>query len=247
VTDRALADLVDVELQLLRDRDLPRDELHRRDRRIGLEIGALDAADPAARLSLLRAWAHALQKAERTGSVGETFVRVYHAAAWVLVLLGLGSGAGTASAVLAYDGTHPVNVVHFLAVFVGLQLVLLTLFATSTLLWRLRDRLPGASGLYGLVRLIFDALAGLFERRLSAERRTMIRAARGRLRSSHIVYGDVERWLMVSLAQRFGLFFNLGALATCLYLVAFSDLAFAWQTTLRVTAEEFHRLISVTA
>jgi hypothetical protein len=107
--------------------------------------------------------------------------------------------------------------------------------------------MPAVSGLYGLLRWAFDAVGGLFERRLSAERRAVLKAARGHLRSSRIVYGNVERWLLVSLAQRFGLAFNLGALATCLYLVAFSDLAFAWQTTLSFSAEGFHRVLSVLA
>jgi hypothetical protein len=88
---------------------------------------------------------------------------------------------------------------------------------------------------------------GLFERRLSAEQRGFLAAARGRLRSSQLVYGDLERWLLVAVAQRFGLAFNLGALATCLYLIAFSDLAFAWQTTLDWTSEGFHRAIALLA
>lgn len=244
MVDEALADVVDVEIQLHRDRDRPREELRRRDRAIGLALREIDAAD---RRALLGGWVRAVQKEEGDAGAGETFVRVTHALAWLLALFGLLSGAGAASAVLAYDGKHPVNVVHFLAVFVGLQLLLLLLFVSSSTLWRLRGRLPGASGLYGLVRLGFDGLAGLFDRRLSAERRASLRAARGGLRVSHVVYGDLERWLIVSLAQRFGLFFNLGALATCLYLISFSDLAFAWQTTLDVGAPEFHTLVRVIA
>jgi hypothetical protein len=138
-------------------------------------------------------------------------------------------------------------VVHFLAVFVAAQLGLLLLLLLSTTVWALRDRMPGFSGVYGLLRALLDAAMRAFERRLTAERRSALAAARGRLRASTVVYGDVERWLLVSLGQRFGLWFNLGALATCLYLVAFSDLAFAWQTTLAWSAESFHRAIALIA
>ena len=245
-----LADLVDVELQLLRDRDAGREDVRRRDRRIGIAIDAgkrAASSDRDERLALLRDWVRAVHSETGQDSAGGRTVRTYHALGWLLTLLGLSSGSGAAAAVLSYDGTRPVNVVHFLALFVGVQALLLLLLALSTGLWRFRDRMPAVSGLYGLLRWAFDAVAGLFERRMSAERRTMLKAARGRLRSSQIIYGAVERWLLVSLAQRLGLAFNLGALATCLYLVAVSDLAFAWQTTLNVSADGFHRLLSVLA
>ena len=45
------------------------------------------------------------------------------------------------------------------------------------------------------------------------------------------LYADVERWMLFALTQRFGLWFNLCALATCLVLVIFTDLAFSWSTT----------------
>jgi hypothetical protein len=245
-----LADLVDVELQLLRDRDAGREDVRRRDRRIGIAIDAgarAASSDPDQRMAVLRDWVRAVHAEAGHESAGARMVRVQHALGLLLTLFGLLSGTGAAAAVLSYDGTRPVNVVHFLALFVGLQAILLLLLALSTTLWRLRARLPAASGVYALLRWAFDAVGGLFERRLSADQRAMLKAARGRLRSSHIVYGHVERWLLVSLAQRLGLAFNLGALATCLYLVAFSDLAFAWQTTLSFNAEGFHRMLSVLA
>lgn len=245
-----LADLVDVELQLLRDRDAGRDEVRRRDRRIGIAIDAgarAASSDRDERIAVLRDWVHAVHAETGHDSAGARVARAHHALGWLLTLLGLSSGSGAAAVVLSYDGTRPVNAVHFLALFVGLQILLLLLLALSTALWRFRDRLPAVSGLHGLLRWAFDAVVGLFERRLSAEKRALLKAARGRLRSSQIVYGDVERWLLVSLAQRLGLAFNLGALATCLYLVAVSDLAFAWQTTLTISADGFHRVMSVLA
>jgi Protein of unknown function (DUF2868) len=239
-----LADLIDLEVQLARDHDVPREQRQARDRRLGLTLGADDRPrDAVGQRALLVDWVRAV----REESLGSRIVGIYQTLGALLVLLGLSSGAGTAAAVLAYDGTRPVNVVHFLAVFVGLQLVLLALFLLSAPLWRLRGRVPFVQGIYGALRWLASALAGLAERRLSAERRAQLKAARGRLAASHQVYGTAERWLLVSLGQRFGLSFNLGALATCLYLVAFSDLAFAWQTTLDWSAEGFHHALTLLA
>ena len=245
--DLELADLIDVELQLLRDRDLAPEELRRRDRRIGVSLDADRRVRAGERRLVLAGWVREVRRESDGESAGERTVRAYHALGWLLGLVGALFGMGTAAAVLAYDGSRPVNVVHFLAVFVGAQLALLLLLLLSTLVWSMRERLPGFSGVYGLLRLLLDAVVRAFERRLTAERRSSLAAARGRLRASTVVYGELERWLLISLGQRFGLWFNLGALATCLYLVAFSDLAFAWQTTLEWSAESFHRTVALIA
>jgi hypothetical protein len=46
----------------------------------------------------------------------------------------------------------------------------------------------------------------------------------------------------LSCSQSFGVFFNLGALAVAFYLIAFTDLAFAWSTTLDVEAATLERV-----
>jgi len=63
----------------------------------------------------------------------------------------------------------------------------------------------------------------------------------------HRLYSAVERWVLLGLTQRFGLAFNAGALAVCLYLITFSDLAFAWNTTLQVESVSFHKLLKAIA
>jgi len=63
-----------------------------------------------------------------------------------------------------------------------------------------------------------------------------------RIKVKQKLYGSVEKWLVIRLTQRFGLSFNIGALATCLYLITFSDLAFAWNTTLEINNKTFHTI-----
>ena len=51
--------------------------------------------------------------------------------------------------------------------------------------------------------------------------------------------------MLFSITQLGGFAFSLGALASCTYLVTFSDLAFAWNTTLDVSPDFFHRIVSI--
>jgi hypothetical protein len=50
------------------------------------------------------------------------------------------------------------------------------------------------------------------------------------------------RCLIVRAAQLFGVFFNVAALAGCLYRIAFSDVAFGWSTTLHLDANAVHQI-----
>jgi hypothetical protein len=69
-----------------------------------------------------------------------------------------------------------------------------------------------------------------------------------RLRSRRSLYQHVEPWLLLGVTQGFGVAFNLGALLAFLRLVVFSDLAFAWSTTLvELDAERFHAVAAAVA
>jgi hypothetical protein len=69
----------------------------------------------------------------------------------------------------------------------------------------------------------------------------------GKLGALGSVYGAAERWRLMALTQRTALFFNVGALVSCLYLIAFTDLAFAWSTTLDVPATTMAFLLRAVA
>ena len=61
------------------------------------------------------------------------------------------------------------------------------------------------------------------------------------------LYGDVERWLLFSMAQRLGVVFNGAALVTSLALVSFTDLEFSWSTTLDTDAGEVRAVLDAVA
>ena len=130
----------------------------------------------------------------------------------LLSAAGLILGAGAAATSLSYDGQAPVNLWQFLAVFVLLQVVLLvfTVIAVGTS-W-LRKRAWASTAQRLLQNYAGKHLPPNFSGR-------------------HSLYSNSQRWLLMQLTQRFGVFFNLGALLVFAWLVLFSDLAFAWSTT----------------
>jgi len=160
-----------------------------------------------------------------------------------LAVLGLLLGWGAAAALLAYDGTRPVNVVHMLAVFVAAQLLLLLLLGWVLVPASWARRVPGAEALQGFLAWLspgqLTRLAGYALPRHLRDSMARTSAGPG---SAPGPMGAVVKWGIVVSAQVFGVAFNLGALATCLYLVTFSDLAFAWSTTLQPDPARVHRL-----
>jgi hypothetical protein len=237
----ALSYLVDLWVQLQRDADRPDAELHRRDRELARQ-NRWSNADPK---TVLCQWLDAL-RAQGESLPGRSAVRLFGLLRVALAALGLLTGWATAATLLAYDGTRPVNVVHLLAVFVGAQLLLLLLLGTALLPTRCARRIPGLARLQEwlawlspgqLTRLSAYALPpGL---RPGFAHAVAPRQTAGR--PLHALHTPLK-WAVTASAQVFGVAFNLGALATCLYLVVFSDLAFAWSTTLRPDPVRVHRL-----
>lgn len=238
-----LAYLVDLAVQLQRDTGRTDVELHRRDRALA---GALRQANRDRR-SLLLSWLDALRD---TGHPlpGHSVGTVYRVMILALVILGLAVGGSAAATVFHYNGTQPVNIVNVLAVFVGTQLLLLVLLAVVILPHQLTRRLPGVVAVQEvlawlspgqLTRLAFRLLPRDLRERLAE----LIRHS-----SPHRQQlGRVQKWAIVFAAQAFAVAFNVGALAGCLYLITFSDLAFSWSTTLEPNVEKVHHLTQVLA
>jgi hypothetical protein len=239
-----LANLIDLEAQLARDRDADPGALAARDRAL-LAGAPVEASRPGA---VLARWLDALRERERAALFpGRAVTRALSAVRAGLAALGLVAGWGAASAVMTYGGGHPVNVWDFLLAFVGVQLVLLALLA-ALFLARLAA-VPGAP-LGGVLRAIVADVYPRLARRLARDpaRELEWRALWHRLRSRRSLYSAIEPWLLLSLTQGFAVAFNLGALAAVLRLVVFTDVAFGWGTTLvDLDAPAFHALARAVA
>ncbi len=233
-----LADLIDLVVQMERDAGQPEVALHRRDRAL---VGALRPHARETR-TLLQAWLDSLRKTE-AHLPGKPLSAIYRLQILLLAVLGLVVGWVAAAAVYSYDGSRPVNVVQVLAVFVGAQLLLLLPLGVVMLPQRLTRRVPGFSAVQeSLAWLSPGQLIRVLARWLPERVRQPLAAAT-RAGSSHGRHlASVQKWAILFSAQAFAIAFNLGALAGCLYLIIFSDLAFAWSTTLEPDPERVHRL-----
>ena len=217
-----LAELIDFEMQLAADRDRP-------DRHIALRW----EDQPKTPQEALARWLDSLRRDSKAPSMGERVARAHVMASWlVFFLFGL-IGVGVALAVLQFTGDHPINVLVVLGVFVLLQL--LNLIATSAaFVWShfssgFLTQLP----LTALVRSLILRLAGPNDA--------------GRFLARRSLYGAVERWALFRTVQLGATAFNVGALVTFIAAVAFTDLAFAWSTTLRVGSEGLQRFCDALA
>lgn len=236
-----LAELIDIECQVLKDNDIDPSELRRRDRKIGQEL----KSQKSTRHDLFIAW---LKRVRTNGynSPGQLLEAGYRWLGRSLLLCGLITGGGAAASVLSYDGSKPVNVVNFLAVFIGAQLLTIMFFLFNLLPRSIKKLIPGSGEFYNFIRefgYYFSRLVGKILDHLSAKPLHKLWTDLQRLKIRQKLYESVEKWLVIGLTQRFGLIFNIGVLATCLYLITFSDLAFAWNTTLDISTVSFHKAI----
>jgi len=234
-----LADLIDLEAQLARDREAEPGLLEARDR----PLLAGERVAPSRRGALLGRWLAAL-RAREPGRLfpGRAVATALSGLRAVLAVVGLVLGWAAVTAVLRYTGGHPVNVWDFLLAFVGVQLLLLLLLAVSFFL-------PAAAlgaPLLGAFRAAFAALYPRLAARglAGGERAEEWRALWHRLRARRSLYHRAEPWVLLGLGQAFGVAFNAGALLGLARLVVFSDVAFSWSTTLvELDAAHFHAVV----
>ena len=243
-----LADLIDLEAELARERGMDPAALEARDRALVGDGPGIAVASARGRDALIRRWLAALRGTDPTRpSPGRTVASALAALRAVLVIGGLALGWGAAAAVLRYSGAQPVDVWDFLLVFVALQIVLFALVVASFLFPVASLGIPLLGVFRAALAAIYPWLAERIGRR-SEERVAGWRTFWHRLRSRRSLYRGVEPWILIGLTQAFGLAFNVGALLGCLRLIVFSDLAFAWGTTLLgLDPARFHAVVHALA
>src|SRR5439155_1949839 len=204
-----LADLVDLEAQLARDRSADPAALEGRD------TGSFPEA-PRDRGVLVARWLQARRDAE-PGQLypGRAVANVLRGIRAALLIAGLVLGWTAATAVLRYTGEQPVNAWDFLLVFVGLQLLLFA-FLIASFLFPVAALGTPLFGLFrGLVAAVYPRLAARAVG-ANADRLAEWRALWRLLRSRRSLYHHLEPWILLGLTQSFGVAFNVGALLGCL-------------------------------
>ena len=238
-----LADLIDLHDRLVADEEVDPQELARRDRRIGRELDHLAEQPPRQ----LAAWLHRVDD-EASRDLARPLDRHDHWATRVqrlatlgVLVFGLLIGIAAAAGVFSYRGDHPVNVVWVLAVFVALPMALLMPWALAAVPSARVRWLPGAVALHDAAVLLSPGrVVGLAKRWLPQTQRDRLERFGGSAAAHSRQYGRVHRWTVLAASQALAGAAVTGGLLALLVLVVFSDLAFAWSTTLDVSPEAFH-------
>ena len=158
----------------------------------------------------------------------------------LIFLCALAAGFGLAGSLLFYTGTTPVNVAVYLGLFVGLQLVVLA-FQGLLLGYRRLRRIPMESTVVYLfvgraLLRILDSLRRRVARTMTGTQRLDLAAIAGSIRQRKEL-AALLIWPAFILAQLGGIGFNLGVIVATLAKVAFADIAFAWQSSLSISAD----------
>ena len=224
-----LAELIDFEAQLVVDRERPTDELVTRDRAVALRW----RDQPSTHADLAARWVASLREGRPRPTVGERVESAYSSANWAVFVSFVLVGAAVALAVLRFTGDHPINVLVVLGVFVLLQW--LNLIATvAAFLWSRVS--PGFLARFPVGVLVRRAFA-----RIAGPEKT------GRFLARRSLYTRVERWALFRTMQLGAIAFNIGAIATFVAAVSFTDLAFAWSTTLRIGSDGLQQSCEILA
>lgn len=222
----SLAAAIDIPLWLERDRETPWAQRVRRDRAIGRAATALA---PAARVMH---WWQAVAPEPGESTPGAAVMRLLRRLGFIMVVAGGLSGAGVAAAVLRYDGSDPINIL----IAFGLLVALPSVFLVGSLLLPL-----WSSASFGGQTNVGHIVLGFLRRYYPAFDEFFATRHADRARDR------VLRWRFTLSSQQLGLAFSVTALATLLMQASFSDLAFAWSTTLSVDAQQLHEAISAIA
>jgi hypothetical protein len=230
-----LSQCLDIHQFLERDENQALSERTARDRGIGRELKQQD--DTARVLAWWRAMqAQGLAKpAQANASVAARISTVKRWLTGGLVVAGLVVGASACAVALAYDGRNPVNLLAFLGVMDGLPLglMLMTLFSMVLRLGNAGRRVPPP------VLHTNRWLMGVWGRFSGTPWLADPRQSRAR--------GVFAYWQVLAFNQMFSAAFFVGALLMFALLVAVTDLAFGWSTTLQIEAAQVHAWVAALA
>jgi len=233
----ALAELIDLEIQLQRDDERALEWLDERDRPIAEELASrgLEGREAA------RAWLERVRNPKE--SPGEQLRDLRELTSISLFATGSVIGVLTIGGWLLHGTGSPVNVVRFWPTVIGSQLLLLVGWGVLALphAWiRWLPGLPAAQRLLGGIALAAPWGVARMLTRFTSRDRELTERSLGELRRLSQLYGRLRLWIVTGLTQSFAVGFNLGALAAFVVIPTIDDPAFGWRSTL-MDAPEVHR------
>ncbi len=258
-----IKDLIDLEYFLHTDAagmsEENRLDIEKRDRSIYLHDirPLLSKAKSLPRRFVLRKWLERRREIEKKQPgdpvvlPGEVYAEISMLLGYVLFIAGGVTGLGLAFFLLTYKGTAPVNVSVYLATTVFIQILLLLVLLILFVVRLLRPRLFYSSVVFSLISHLVISLAGKLKQKIRASlpgaKREGMSAVIGLIKGKNRIYGSLLYWPVFIIAQLYGIGFNLGVLSATLLRVLGTDLAFGWQSTLRVTADVVYAIVKTMA
>lgn len=250
-----LADVLDFDYAVERAEEagLESDSTHRKVFLAFLAFHKKKTSDSLDRRRIFRFWLEAQRSQASPSTIwpGALFCRGKTLLTRALIAVAAFAGVLASGGLLRYDGIQPVNVFGFLFFLLGGQLLLLAA-SFAALILRPLGLLSLETGIIapGIYRLWKQVAAGMQKgvlKQCSGETRLRIAAFFGSLGKKHSRYRPLLAGLVAGLSQTFGVWFNIAAIASTLFLVSFSDRAFGWQSSLNLSAESVHRATRVVA
>ena len=182
-------------------------------------------------LAQLAAWTQAHEKNLERPKLSERFDTFLYTTTLILVASALILGIFSGVALLSYNGKAPVNLVYFLAMVVFLPLTTMTLTLFSMIQAnKAKNLLVHVSPAFWMEKLI-----ALFSKKSAEELKTLK------------INPLLANWIVIKRSQLIALAFSVGLLLALLGIVATKDVAFAWSTTLDISAERFHAFLDTLA
>jgi hypothetical protein len=255
-TNRQYNQIIDLEYFLHQDSATDSDKLHQRDRNIFLQNRKQPKnEEEATNRDLVRLWVTERRQKEFQGpekkSPGTIFGDAYLLTRNLAAITGIFIGLIAGFSFFTYTGTTPVNVFHFLLLFVVTQLGLAGLLLAASLLRLLLPRLKLPSFYFLLFRGMLNRLVAFLNkhwlRKMAPDQRNSVSHAFGIFKARSTVYGSIFYWPLFVLSQLFAIGFNIGLLTATLLKISTSDLAFGWQSTMQFSAEAIHRAVMLAA
>ncbi len=234
-------DIVDLEVQLYLDRDAEPSALAARDRSLRVEV-------TEDRAQTIADWMAALRETSPT-TPGVAFVRATRWVRLAVIVFGTLLGGSVGTALLAYDGSEPVNVLNVLAVAALLQAVLAVVAALGLITWKAAPSVFAAIPFLDDFRTLTRAAQrwgmSRLRRHWDTERFDGATDVLNRMRTRRGLYSRLESWTAFGAMQTLALAFNVGLLASMFRLIALTDLTFGWGSTMSVGAEGIGAFTSV--
>src|SRR5688572_15101492 len=206
------------------------------------------------RVGVALAWLEVMEEDDETvRSIHQRAETALHLTGFLIATAAVLLGWGATLAAFYFDGSERVNIVSVLALLVAIPTLLIVSFAIAALPTSITARIPGATVAAALARGISAGrLAPWLWRMFPRDLRDAVALVSGRMKGHQRLYSTLQKWAILRWSQVLAVTFQITALAACLVLVIFTDLAFGWSTTLTsgdaaLDAERMRRITSAIA